>query len=141
MFARCVPCVQGTQGTILLFRSNKVQHYFSSKLSYFQKKFACGAFLAPPVSSQKKNVFGFPRLTFACFLTFLQVSTKPHGHGDVHSLLYSTGTVKKWAEAGKKWLLFFQDTNPLVFRVFPAAVGVSVKHSFAMNSLTVPRVP
>jgi len=69
------------------------------------------------------------------------VATKPHGHGDVHSLLYQTGIAKKWVQEGRQWLLFFQDTNPLVFRVFPSVLGVSVKNDFAMNSLTVPRVP
>lgn len=26
----------------------------------------------------------------------LLIETKPHGHGDVHTLLYQTGLVKKW---------------------------------------------
>ena len=68
------------------------------------------------------------------------VVSKPHGHGDVHSLLYQTGLASKWASEGKKWLLFFQDTNPLVFRVLPAMIGVSKKKDFVMNSLGVPRV-
>jgi len=25
-----------------------------------------------------------------------EIDTKPHGHGDIHSLMYSTGTAKKW---------------------------------------------
>ena len=51
------------------------------------------------------------------------LQTKPHGHGDVHSLLYSTGLLKRWVAAGVKWVAFFQDTNALVFRGLPAALG------------------
>lgn len=36
------------------------------------------------------------------------LATKPHGHGDVHSLLYSSGLASKWKAEGRKWLLFFQ---------------------------------
>ena len=52
-----------------------------------------------------------------------KLQTKPHGHGDVHSLLYSSGLLKKWVGAGVKWVAFFQDTNALVFRGLPAALG------------------
>jgi UDP-sugar pyrophosphorylase len=76
------------------------------------------------------------------------LDTKPHGHGDVHSLLYGQGIVERWvnppAAAGSKripveWIVFFQDTNGLVFRAIPAAVGVSKEKNLHMNSLTVPR--
>jgi len=36
------------------------------------------------------------------------VSTKPHGHGDVHALLYSHGVAKKWVNNGIGWIAFFQ---------------------------------
>ena len=55
--------------------------------------------------------------------TPFKLQTKPHGHGDVHSLLYGSGLLKKWVEAGVKWVAFFQDTNALVFRGLPAALG------------------
>jgi len=67
--------------------------------------------------------------------------TKPHGHGDVHTLIYSQGLSKKWVEDGKKWVVFFQDTNGLVFRALPATLGVSLEKKLAVNSLTVPRRP
>lgn len=51
------------------------------------------------------------------------IQRKPHGHGDVHALLHSTGLVKKWQRTGVKWVCFFQDTNGLVFRALPAALG------------------
>ena len=51
------------------------------------------------------------------------LQTKPHGHGDVHALLHSSGLVKKWHAKGVRWVCFFQDTNGLVFRGLPAAMG------------------
>eukprot|EP00298_Acanthocystis_sp_HF-20_P001070 c11458_g1_i1.p1 GENE.c11458_g1_i1~~c11458_g1_i1.p1 ORF type:complete len:593 (+),score=248.73 c11458_g1_i1:805-2583(+) len=69
------------------------------------------------------------------------ISTKPHGHGDIHTLLHSKNVVSKWLSEGRKWVCFLQDTNGLVFRAIPAAIGVSAKNQFAVNSLAVPRKP
>ncbi|GAB4817370.1 hypothetical protein N2152v2_004416 [Parachlorella kessleri] len=68
-----------------------------------------------------------------------RVQTKPHGHGDVHMLLHSSGIAEEWAGLGFKWVCFFQDTNGLVFRALPAALGVSVANDYDVNSLAVPR--
>jgi len=67
------------------------------------------------------------------------LQTKPHGHGDVHALLHTSGCLDRWSAAGKKWVVFFQDTNSLVFRVVPGALGVSKQKGFVFNSLCVPR--
>uniref|UniRef100_A0A7S0Q906 UTP-monosaccharide-1-phosphate uridylyltransferase n=1 Tax=Coccolithus braarudii TaxID=221442 RepID=A0A7S0Q906_9EUKA len=67
--------------------------------------------------------------------------TKPHGHGDVHFLLHSSGTLKKWQQAGTKWVYFMQDTNSLVMKVLPACLGVSKALSLQVNSVCVPRAP
>lgn len=40
---------------------------------------------------------------------------------------------------GKRWLVFFQDTNALCFRSFPAVLGISQEYDLEMNSVTVPR--
>jgi len=69
------------------------------------------------------------------------VETKPHGHGDVHSLLHKHGLPKKWQAEGRKWLVIFQDTNPLAFRPMCAFIGVSAANDFVMNSVCVPRIP
>lgn len=69
------------------------------------------------------------------------IQTKPHGHGDVHTLIHSSGLAQKWAETGIDFIVFFQDTNALVLRSMFAAVGVSHKNGFVLNSLTVPRRP
>ncbi|KAK9748891.1 hypothetical protein RND81_02G088400 [Saponaria officinalis] len=68
-----------------------------------------------------------------------KIQTKPHGHGDVHSLLYSSGLLSKWHGAGVKWVLFFQDTNGLLFKAIPASLGVSAIKHYQVNSLAVPR--
>ena len=68
-----------------------------------------------------------------------RLQTKPHGHGDVHALLYQSGISKEWANAGVKWICFFQDTNAMAFRSIPAALGVSKMRGFHVNSLAVPR--
>jgi len=68
------------------------------------------------------------------------LDTKPHGHGDVHQLMHSTGTAKKWFAAGLRWVVFFQDTNALAFHALPAMLGVSQSRELQVNSLAVPRV-
>lgn len=66
---------------------------------------------------------------------------KPHGHGDVHTLLFNSGTAEQFSKMGKKWVVFFQDTNGLVFHSVPALLGVSASNDFEVNSLCVPRRP
>ncbi|CAK9160369.1 unnamed protein product [Ilex paraguariensis] len=68
-----------------------------------------------------------------------RIQTKPHGHGDVHSLLYSSGLLKVWHVAGLRWVLFFQDTNGLLFKAIPASLGVSATKQYQVNSLAVLR--
>lgn len=70
-----------------------------------------------------------------------QLLMKPHGHGDVHTLLYQSGLVLKWKEEGRKWIVLFQDTNALVFHAIPAALGVSLSNSLEVNSVSVARKP
>ncbi|OEH80544.1 putative UDP-N-acetylglucosamine pyrophosphorylase [Cyclospora cayetanensis] len=66
---------------------------------------------------------------------------KPHGHGDVHSLLLRSGLLKRWQEKGIKWITLLQDTNANVMRVLMAVVGVSATKGLAMNTIAVPRMP
>ncbi|GMI82946.1 UDP-sugar pyrophosphorylase [Hibiscus trionum] len=68
-----------------------------------------------------------------------KIQTKPHGHGDVHSLLYSSGLLNVWRDAGLRWVLFFQDTNGLLFKAIPASLGVSATKHYHVNSLAVQR--
>ncbi len=66
---------------------------------------------------------------------------KPHGHGDIHMLLHASGTAKKLAAAGVRYLLFIQDTNGQVFNAALAAIGVSELHGYDFNSIAVNRIP
>jgi UDP-sugar pyrophosphorylase len=69
-----------------------------------------------------------------------QLVVKPHGHGDVHKLLYTHGVARRWHdELGIAWLVLFQDTNGLAFHTLPLMLGVSTKMNLIMNSLAVPR--
>jgi UDP-sugar pyrophosphorylase len=69
----------------------------------------------------------------------LEIETKPHGHGDIHTLIYHSGNSKKWLDAGKKWVCFMQDTNPLIFRAFPSLLGVSKRDNLEINYIGAPR--
>lgn len=53
------------------------------------------------------------------------LDTKPHGHGDVHHLLLRQGLTKKWAEEGRRWVFFLQDTNALVVNSVLPTLGIS----------------
>uniref|UniRef100_A0A7S2WAN4 UTP-monosaccharide-1-phosphate uridylyltransferase n=1 Tax=Rhizochromulina marina TaxID=1034831 RepID=A0A7S2WAN4_9STRA len=65
--------------------------------------------------------------------------TKPHGHGDVHRLLHTTGIAQRWFHEGRRWVVFFQDTNGLVFRSMLAVLGVSHELNLDLNSMCIPR--
>jgi UDP-sugar pyrophosphorylase len=59
---------------------------------------------------------------------------KPHGHGDVHNLLHTSGLAKAWWQQGFKWVAFFQDTNALVFRGLVPSLGTRfVLHCHGSN--------
>uniref|UniRef100_A0A6U3CPP3 UTP-monosaccharide-1-phosphate uridylyltransferase n=2 Tax=Entomoneis paludosa TaxID=265537 RepID=A0A6U3CPP3_9STRA len=69
-----------------------------------------------------------------------EVQTKPHGHGDVHHLLYREGLVDKWEAQGLQHVVFLQDTNALVINSIVPALGVSSARGFHMNSICIPRL-
>ncbi|MEN8255865.1 MAG: UTP--glucose-1-phosphate uridylyltransferase, partial [Verrucomicrobiota bacterium] len=66
---------------------------------------------------------------------------KPHGHGDIHMLLHTSGLAARLEKEGIEHLLFIQDTNGQVFNAMPAALGVSVEKGFDFNSIAVNRIP
>ena len=65
--------------------------------------------------------------------------TKPHGHGDIHYLLYQSGLAQKWINEGKKYMIQFMDTNALAFNCVLSTIGVSVKYKYDINSTFVTR--
>ena len=68
------------------------------------------------------------------------IQTKPHGHGDVHHLLFREGLVDKWESEGRTHVIFLQDTNALVINSVVPTLGVSVSKGFHMNSICIPRL-
>lgn len=68
------------------------------------------------------------------------VETKPHGHGDVHHLLYREGHIDQWEAEGRKHVIFLQDTNALVINSILPTLGVSIAKKFDMNSICIPRL-
>ena len=71
----------------------------------------------------------------------LLIETKPHGHGDIHYLLYHSRKAEEWISKGKKYMVQFMDTNALSFNCIPASIGASVKYNYDVNSIVVPRRP
>jgi UDP-sugar pyrophosphorylase len=63
----------------------------------------------------------------------------PHGNGDVHKLLHTSGVADKWYERGTKWISVIADTNALAYHTIPLALGVSIKHDLIMNTTAIPR--
>jgi UDP-sugar pyrophosphorylase len=69
------------------------------------------------------------------------LQTKPHGHGDVHSLLYSSGLCSSWLRMGKNYVIFFQDTNALALQCVPALLGTASSERSAFQFVTIRRKP
>ncbi len=67
------------------------------------------------------------------------IQFKPHGHGDIHMLMYQSGLYEKWAKEGRDYTAFIQDTNGQVFNGLLAGFGISLKNKVTLNFLTVPR--
>ena len=59
-------------------------------------------------------------------------------HPETHMYNNTFDNAQLLAE-GRTHLIFIQDTNALVFGGVPAALGVSVRHKLALNSISVPR--
>ena len=68
-----------------------------------------------------------------------ELITKPHGHGDVHSLIASYGLAEQWQKEGRKYVVCFQDTNAMCFDSVPSAIGVALEQEFDVVSICVPR--
>ncbi|CAK0865994.1 unnamed protein product [Prorocentrum cordatum] len=71
--------------------------------------------------------------------TLYKIATKPHGHGDVHFLLHSSGLLERWLAEGRRWVYFFQDTNTLYLGTLLSTLGVSATQELEVNSVAMPR--
>ncbi|EUD68296.1 hypothetical protein C922_01316 [Plasmodium inui San Antonio 1] len=115
--------------TVTFLRRN---HFFSLKENqmYFlkQKKVLCFK------DSEAHIDFVFQN---GCFL----LSRKPHGHGDIHSLIRKHINLDVLIEEGYTHLYFFQDTNALAMKVLFVCLGVSIEKELHMNFLAISRNP
>jgi len=93
------------------------------------------------VKQEKVAAFLDNNCTFAFDKENFEIVTKPHGHGDVHLYLNQSGLLKKWTDEGKEYIFIFNDTNPLIFKLLPSVIGVSVEKGLTMNTITIPRKP
>jgi hypothetical protein len=73
-----------------------------------------------------KTTYCLEYLTSALHAAHKQIQTKPHGHGDVHALLHSSGLASTWQMAGLRWVCFFQ----VIFRAYSQRL-----HSFLCCAL------
>ncbi|RLN91165.1 hypothetical protein BBJ28_00021598 [Nothophytophthora sp. Chile5] len=64
---------------------------------------------------------------------------KPHGHGDVHTLLHTSGLAAKWQQEGKQYVHFIQDTNYLILNSVLPMLGACAEHHWGFAFTTVPR--
>jgi hypothetical protein len=54
---------------------------------------------------------------------------------------HTSGLAAAWAEQGVRWLCFFQDTNGLVFRALPAALGALCRRMQSLEAGSARRLP
>jgi UDP-sugar pyrophosphorylase len=64
---------------------------------------------------------------------------KPHGHGDVHTLLHRAGLVPRWLDRGVQHIVFFQDTNAAVTMTVPQTLVQMQRNALDMAFTCVPR--
>ncbi|SCM23246.1 UTP--glucose-1-phosphate uridylyltransferase, putative [Plasmodium chabaudi adami] len=69
------------------------------------------------------------------------LSKKPHGHGDIHTLIKKHIQLDDLIQKGYKYLYFFQDTNALAIKVLFVCLGVSIEKQLHMNFLAISRKP
>ncbi|GAW81383.1 UTP--glucose-1-phosphate uridylyltransferase [Plasmodium gonderi] len=68
-------------------------------------------------------------------------SRKPHGHGDIHSLILNNIDLDSLIKQGYNYLYFFQDTNALAMKVLYLCLGISIDKQLHMNFLAISRKP
>jgi UDP-sugar pyrophosphorylase len=64
------------------------------------------------LKQQKVAALADPQARFAAAGPY-GVQAKPHGHGDLHVLLHTSGIAAKWQREGRRWLFLFQVSSTL----------------------------
>ena len=57
---------------------------------------------------------------------------------EVHEVLHSSLTARKWLRMGVKWLYFFPELNGLSLVALPALIGTSIDRQLLVNALASP---
>lgn len=71
-----------------------------------------------------------------------ELTTKPHGHGDVHFLIKKNKVLENWKyNQNIKYVYFFQDTNPFSLPNVPAMLGITKKYNYLFNYVAISRKP
>ena len=70
-----------------------------------------------------------------------ELKNKPYGHGESHFLMHKSGMAQKLKEEGFKWIVFFNDTNPIAFRFLPSYLGISKEKNWENTYICVKRKP
>lgn len=68
------------------------------------------------------------------------VLEKPHGHGDLHTMLHRSGFVREWLAGGVEHVVVFQDTNPGAFLALPACLAACREASAEAGVVCIPRL-
>ncbi|EKF28635.1 UDP-sugar pyrophosphorylase [Trypanosoma cruzi marinkellei] len=97
---------------------------------------------------KQETVFCFNDITAHIAFENGKLLRKPHGHGDVHSLLYRSvdrlsgkRLVELWQSQGYSYVVFLQDTNATATLTIPVSLAISAQHRLAMNFTCIPRQP
>ncbi|HSV43161.1 MAG TPA: hypothetical protein VLJ10_01275, partial [Candidatus Bathyarchaeia archaeon] len=66
------------------------------------------------------------------------IMEKGHNHGDLNLLMHMSGLARAFADAGKKHVMYHQDTNAETFRAAIPALGNMVDNGKKLNIVVVP---
>jgi UDP-sugar pyrophosphorylase len=66
---------------------------------------------------------------------------KPHGHGDIHRLILSSGLLPNLLKSGFTHIAFLQDTNAGAPTTIPFSLAVMQNKNWTMSFTCVPRLP
>ena len=83
---------------------------------------------------KNEQIFVEQQLMSPCFKSFsgeiaidnkYEISTKPHGHGDIHILMYKS-VLEKLSQSKKEFLFFIQDTNIQIINLISTGLGFCI---------------
>ena len=67
----------------------------------------------------------------------LLIETKPHGHGDIHYLLYQSGKAKQWIDEGKRYMVQFMAWCNLWTRTYWHLIACQLQLEQVLNIIMI----